>query len=199
MTARDGMASLITRLRGMCAADIDEYTVVNVTYWSDDQLQDALDDQRCDRLREPLTVQPETVSGGSVVYHDYYFQRANVEEATSGSTAWRLEDSTGADISTASYSVNYRAQQIRFTADTRGTAYSLTYREFDLERAAAEVWEQKAGHAFDRYDLKTDNHDMKRSQLYDHCLKQAELHRRRAPAHVGRLQRGDVNWGGGWT
>jgi hypothetical protein len=197
MPVRDGMDSLIERLRGLTVAGTADYTLGDVVYWTDEQLQDALDDQRRDVVREPLRVVGEMTSGGSLVYHDYYWRSDDVEGAASGTEAWKVQDSTGATIGTANYTINPRAKHIRFTADTRGTAYVLSYRTYDLYRAAAEVWEEKAGHAHARFDLKTDNHDMKRSQIFTHCMQQAQTMRRRAKPRTAHRVRTDTN-AGGW-
>lgn len=190
--ARDGMANLISRLRSMCDAGTADYSLAGgETYWSDDQLQDALDAARTDVRRELLTIQPDYV-GGSVEYHDYYWQHADVEELESGSAAWLLADSSGAEIGTALYTVNYRAQHIRFDASTGGTSYFLSYRSFDLERAAAEVWETKAAHVSTRYDVSSDNHSLKRSQLREGFLQMAKIHRRRQRARTVEMFRGDT-------
>lgn len=195
MAARAGMTELIAELRGLCDAGTADYSItgVAVTFWSDDQLQDVLDGHRSDVRREPLLATPDTIGGGSVVTHDYYFRAENVEGTASGTAAWVVRDTTGAAVDADDYSVNLRAQTIRFTANTQGTVYVLTCRSYDIERAAAAVWEQKAGHAASRFDLKTDNHDMKRSQVVEHCLKMAAQFRRSAKAQVARRVRSDVN------
>lgn len=193
MPIRDGMASLITQLRGMTDAGTADYTVAGSPYWTDEQLQDKLDDQRRTRRREPLAFTVDAISGGSAEYHDYYFRHAHVEEAGSGTVAWVLEDSTGADVGTADYEVNYRARHIRFSANTLGTAYYLSYRAYDLNRAAAAVWQDKAAHVAARFDLKIDNHDLKRSQLRDAYLKMAAEYRGKAGGRSIERVRGDAN------
>ena len=63
MSARAGMTHLIARLRAMTETAAGDYSVDGLSYWSDDQLQDALDAQinRIDLgLIEPL---PEAVGG----------------------------------------------------------------------------------------------------------------------------------------
>ena len=46
MTVRDTMAELIADLRALTDAGTSDYTVGGVSYWSDQQLQDALDGRR---------------------------------------------------------------------------------------------------------------------------------------------------------
>lgn len=192
MATRDGMNELIMRLRGMCAAAEDEYSVYDVTYWTDEQLQDALDAERVDVKREALISRPDYGAGGTVTYRDYYFHYADVEDAATGAEAWLLQDASGSTVAGSAYVVNERARHIRFAADTGGSAYRLSYRAFDLNRAAAVVWEQKAGHVASRFDIATDNHDMKRSQLYKQYRDRAAEYRQRAGAGVAYKRRRDA-------
>jgi hypothetical protein len=176
----------------MSGAGTAEYALGTTTYWTDDQLESVLDRYRTDVYREPLVLRPIYVNG-TARYHDYYWRRAEVEQATSGTAAWRLETSAGALIGTANYSVNYEARHIRFSADQGGVTYYLTYRAYDLNRAAAEVWESKAAHVADRFDVETDNHNLLRSQLYNHYMNMAKIYRRRSPAMTSHRTRADVN------
>lgn len=196
MAARAGMADVIGRLRGMCDAPSDEYTVGSDTYWSDDQLQDVLDSHRQDIRRERLMVEADLVAGGALEYHDYTWRRANVEGAESGTAAWLVQDGSGSAWGTSgtpSYDPNYRARLLRVNSDTAGTALYLSYRSYDLERAAADVWEQKAAHVAARFDIRTDNHALSRSQLRESYLQMARIYRKRAGARVGTLVREDAN------
>jgi hypothetical protein len=191
---RDGMKYLVQRLRGMCMAGTADAAVPGgEIFWTDDHIQTALDLTRREWVREQLRSEPVQVSAGSVEYHDYYFCKKNVEREDSGTAAWLLHDSTGAVVAGSVYSVEYDAGRINFPANTLGTAYYLNYRSYNMEAAAADVWEQKAGHYAGQFDIKTDNHDLKRSQKYDHAVKQVEKYRRLAPPKVGELVRTDFN------
>lgn len=192
MTARAGMVNILDELRARCNAGTAEYVVSGTTYWSDDDLQAACDRFRRDYTRQPL--QPEPVQmPGSAVYHDYFWRVGEfVEEGTSGTAAWRLENSAGSVIADAAYVVNYSAKHIRFVADTAGSAYYLSYRAFDLDRAAADVWTRKASHVTDRYDIQTDNHRLSRRQLHEMYTQQAEAYRRKAPGRSVTRVRDDV-------
>ena len=189
--ARSGMAELIQRLRALTATGTADYTVGTVSYWTDDQLEDVLDRRRTDLRRDPLTLEP-LLDGGTTRYYDYYFARENVEGTASGTAAWRVENSNGSTIGASNYSLNIDSRVISFTTDTLGTAYYLSGRAYDMERAAADVWEQKAADVADRFDLEIDNHNMKRSQLYDHYMKMATQFKRRAKPVVGRMVRSDA-------
>lgn len=174
--ARTGMADLIAQVRANAAAGTADYTIGGVTYWTDDQIQGELDATRSDV--KILLSRALTYEGGTATYKDYYFGAdVPMEQATSGAEAWEVQDSSGAAIGTSSYSVNYRAGHIRFSADTTGALYYLRGRVYDVEDASARVWERKAAHYASRYDVVTDNHNLKRSQLHTQALQMARYWR----------------------
>lgn len=201
MAARDGMSDLINQLRSMTEAGTADYSIGAETYWTDDQLQQALDSQRRDVFRQPMDVMTEYASGAPE-YHNYYYHQRWVEQAASGSTAWQIEDSAGSAIGTALYTAYYDAAYVRFSADTLGSAYYLSHRQYDLYAVAADVWTRKAAHYAAEFDVVTDNHDLKRSQLRKHAQEMAEFYRRQsagAATNTGAakaqvLRRTDSNW-----
>lgn len=196
MAARDGMANLITTLRAWAEVGTAEYTIVGSTtevYFTDNHLQDILDTHRQNHYRLPLMAAPRQGDDGQADYHDYYFEGGYWEEAETGSTAWEVETSAGSAIGTASYTVNYRAGHIYFSADQLGTAYYLTARSFDMHRAAADVWRRKAANVASRTDWSSDNHSVKASQLRNSYFAMASYYENQAPAKMVRLMRGDVN------
>ena len=193
MAARAGMTPLIDELRRRCDAGTASDVIAGQTHWSDDDLQAILDGQRRDYARRPLLAIPAQQTGGSLSYQDYYWLVGTwVEGAESGTAVWRIEDSAGSIVGTAAYAVNSRAGHIRFTADTGGTVYYLTYRGYDLDRAAADVWEAKAAGVAARFDAATDNHDLKRGQLAQHYRDMAATYRRRAGVRAHARTREDV-------
>ncbi len=193
MAARAGMGNLITRLRSMTEAGTADYSLAGDTHWSDEQLQGVLDGHRETFVREPLRSEPEYVGDGDLEYHDYYVEgRRNLEEAAGGSAVWDVEDGSGATLGTANYTVNYEAGHIRVTADTEGSAFYLSGRAYNLERAAADVWERKAAHAAKGYFFQADGASFHREQVYEHCLKMAAHYRGQGGVKVGRLFRSDA-------
>lgn len=192
MTIRAGMTTLIQRLRELASADEGEFALGGGTYWTDTQLQSKLDQRRTDVFAETLYPTPIFVDGVSL-YLDYYWRGGNVEEAESGSAAWLLQDTNGGEIGTGEYSVDYDARRITFPASTEGSAYMLTYRTFNLNQAAADVWDIKAANVANRFDIKTDNHDLKRSQLEAAYSKKAKEFRQKAGGRVKQMVRSDVN------
>lgn len=192
--ARAGMTELIASLRGMTDAAADEYTVAGITYWSDDQLQDVLDHCRHDYYSQPLAAAVENV-GGTIVYQSYYWREGEeVERLESGSAAWLLQDGDGVEAGTADYTPYYDAGYVRFATDQVGAGWALTYRSYDMEKAAALVWERKAAHVAARFDIQTDNHDLKRSQMRQAYLQMAAHYRNQSSGAIGhtRLSRADL-------
>lgn len=56
---------------------------------------------------------------------------------------------------------------------------------YDLNAAAADVWDQKAAAAAADYDYSADGANLQRSQVYVHCSRQAAIYRsRRAPRTI---------------
>lgn len=192
MSARAGMGNLIQRLRELANADEGEFTLGGGTYWTDEQLQTKLDQQRRDIYAEAL-YPTDTLINGESQYLDYYWRCGNVEEAASGSAAWLLQDSNGSAVGTADYSIDYDARKITFPASTDGETFMLTYRTFNVNLAASEVWSVKAANVSNRFDIKTDNHDLKRSQLEAIYSRKAKEFRQKAGGQVKQMVRSDMN------
>jgi hypothetical protein len=186
------MRTLIRKLRAMTEAGKSDYTLAEVTYWQDDQLQDLLDEHRQELVQVALSPRWENVDG-SAEYHNYFIPRQyrHFEEAGADS-AWSIEDGNGSAIGTAAYTVNYEAGRVRFTNDTEGAGRYLSALVFDLNRAAAEVWERKAAHYAPAYDFAADGASYKRSQMHAHCLEMAARYRGKGGLVVGRLVRDDA-------
>lgn len=177
MAARTGMAALIMQLRTLAAASTDEYTLGATAFWTDEQLQDVLDAHR-QTITEPLASHPEMDNQT----RRYTFAARDVEQAASGADAWLVVDADGDAIEGADYTVNYAAREIVFAADTGGATYRLRCRVYALKRAAADVWDAKAAHVAGRFDIKTDNHELRRSQLRTSYLAMARQLRDEADA-----------------
>jgi hypothetical protein len=196
MTARTGLASLITELRGLTEAGTADYTVAGSTYWSDDHLQDILDIHRTDIVFEQLSMWPVQIAGGSISYQDYRSSHGYFEQTTGGTAIFYVQDSTGATIGTASYTPDYRRGQLQFSSNQAGSVYYLTGRSYDLNAAAADVWRRKTAHvAPTSFNFSTDNHSVSRSQVYDHCLAMAEFFENKSAGAVESVSlfRSDVD------
>lgn len=192
MVARLGMLDLILRLRSMTDAQPDEFEIAGETYWSNDQLNKILDRYRYDEYYEAIEPTVTYDTALNALYQDYYFARANVEELTSGSAVWKLEDSDGNIAGTADYSVNYQAQHIRFNDSTDGGVRYLTYRYYDLNKAASDVWSQKAASVASRFNISTDNHTLSRAELRKSYLEMAAHYKKLSGGGFKRLVRVDL-------
>ena len=189
--ARAGMADLIAELRGLGNASTNDFEIAGVTYWTDDQLEAVLDGTRVDFVRVALA--PETdYSGTTAVYTRYRIPYRWVELPASGTDAWKIEDGDGNVIDPATYSVNWRTQTVSFSTDQGGEVRTLTGRAFDLYRAAANVWRRKAAWAAPRFDIRERvDLELKRTQVYEHCLRQAAYFEALAGPISVQMVRGD--------
>lgn len=173
--ARLGMIANIQQLRTMAQVGTSEYDLQGETYFTNDHLQTVLDRHRTDIYQE--LVEPIVYGDGTTTtYKDYYYKGANAESANSGTAIWQLQDTGYVAVGTADYTVDYNARLIRFTASTDGGYHFLTYRTYNMNAAAAEVWRMKAANVAGRFDVRSDNHDLKRSQLTAQYLKMADYY-----------------------
>jgi hypothetical protein len=173
---RTGMSDIFAELRQMTEAGTADYTLGTVTYWSDLQLQNILDRHAFEVDGMPMQVFPHRIAGG-FEYKEYYIGHKWIEQEAAGTSIFKITDVNGATIGTALYSVDYNVGEVEFVAD-QGTAiqYMVTCVSYDIESAAAKVWRKKASHYSAAYDFSTDNHSVKRSQLYDHAKERAEYY-----------------------
>lgn len=173
MTARTGMTGLILRVRGMVSAGTADYTLGTANYWDDNHVQEVLDMHRVDVYREKLVSMPTHASAGSLTYTEY---RSRFPFWESGTAVFTLEDSTGANIGTASFTADYERGIITFGADTGGSTYYVSGRVYDANSAASDIWRQKAGHFSEHYTFSTDGHSLKRGEIIANCLKMADYY-----------------------
>jgi hypothetical protein len=182
------MANLITELRGYTEAGTADYTIAGVSYWTDDQLQDILDLHRKDVIFEQLEIYPVQIGGGSISYQDYRSANGFYEATTGGTAILYIQDGTGANIGTANYTADYRRGQFQFSVDQGGSTYYLTGRSYDLNAAAADIWNRKAGHAAQGFSFSTDNHRVDKAQVYKHYKEMAQMYEAMGQESVSTLQ-----------
>lgn len=162
-----------------------DYTISGQTYWSDDQLQTVLDQHREDVFSEALEAVP-TVRGGTTYWYDYYCTPAVYEE---GTATFQVTDALGNAVTPT---VNYQMGHLSFgTVSQGGTAYYLTARKYDLNGAAAQVWNDKASYVSSAYDFSADGHSMSRSQLSKQYREMAAQYARKAKVTSITMRRGD--------
>lgn len=189
-TVRSGMTNLIARLRAMTHAGPDDYSLADTTFWTDTHLQALLDRTRCTRTGVPLDPLP-IIENGTVRVYEYGFPFGrHFEEAGPGS-GWAVRDARGQAVLEALYTVNYEARRITFEADQACAAYFLDVRTYNLNATAADVWDQKAAFVAASLDWEGDNHAVRASQEYAHCMAMATHFRQLAGVKVSRLLRVD--------
>jgi hypothetical protein len=184
--ARSGLANLLTRLRTLAADPAG-----TAQWYTDDELAVYLENSVTYVEDAPLRYNSDRVAG-SVRYHRAFVPYRDFEEAASGTIYWRVADSTGSEIGTASYTPDYAAGRLRFAADTGGSALYLTARSYDLHAAARDVWLAKASAMAERFQFSSDGQSFHRQQAYDHAMQMAELLGRKAGSNVGGRGSGDV-------
>lgn len=183
--ARSGLANPILELRRMTNAGTADYSIAGLSYFTDDQLQTVLDQHREDVFSESLEAVP-TVRGGTTYWYDYYCTPAVYEE---GTATFQVTDSLGNAVTPT---VNYQMGHLSFgTVDQGGTAYYLTARRYDLNGAAAQVWNDKAAYVAMAYDFSADGHSLSRSQMIKQYREMAQIYSGKAKVTSVTMRRGD--------
>lgn len=157
--------------------------------FSDDQMEDYLE-SHCGLLEDiALSWYPDSLSGTTQYYRCMAGGVRDLEELSSGTTYWRITNSSGNIQGTTGYSVDYRQGLVTFTADQGGSAYYLTARTYDLNAAAADVWQMKAAVYAEQYSFSSDGQSFQRKELMDNAKAMAAMYRQRSGAN---RRRGDV-------
>lgn len=188
--ARAGMATLIQQVRAFAHAGVNDYTVSDETYWTDDQIQAILDENRQQMVYIDLESDP-IYDDGTWKYYEYSIPGGRWIEEASTSGAFVVRDSNGDVISSANYTVNYRARRVTFTADQDGAIIRADYRTYSVYKAAARVWEEKAAYLAQMVDWSSDNHQFKAGTEYDRAMAMAAKYRGMAGITTGVMVRTD--------
>ena len=183
---RTGMTDLVQTVRELSNAGTNEMTVGTTVYWSDDHIQISLDNHRQDLQFQNMQSVPEQ-GAGSVLYKEFR-TAPNLESGT----VFYLQYAGGTVVGTALYSVDYTRGVINFTNDTRGTAFYVTARTYDVNAAAADIWRKKASNVANNVDWSSDNHSIKGNQVYSSYMKQAEYFQGLAHKESITIFRGDM-------
>lgn len=179
------MASRIADLRNLANAGTADYTLAGVSYWSDAQLQDILDANQTKIRHAEMQAQESYASGGSVTYKEYLTYARDWELSPT------IQDGEGTTIAGTAYAFDPINGVVTFTADTAGATRYITGKVYDMNGAAAQVWRRKAAYYANAYDISTDNHSLKRSQLVAQCNMMAAQFEMQAGAKTICLQRSD--------
>lgn len=191
MAARDGMIGILSQLRRMTATEVDSDTFNGTGLWTDDVLQETVDNYRSIRRYVPLIPAPTYEPVSTVAYYDYFFPadfgRWIETDDTPG--AFVITDSKGipytAGILDQQYVIDFVENKITFNSDRGGETYYITARTYDLNKAAADVWLTKANLRAGLISWKTDNHTLHEDQEYQHCLEQYRFYSSRSALSGG--------------
>lgn len=187
-TSRPGMQYIIMEAR-RGANDTGQST------WTDAEILDILDRHREDFYREQLKPISQMIDNNgtiSYVYHEYASVHQWLEGSRSGTTAWRIYNQGGTVSGTADYTADYRRGRIRFDADQGGSAVFLDARSYDVFRAIADLWRERASSLSERYDVDIDGHKLSRSQAFRHCIQMADYYDRQSKPTFVSLVRDDI-------
>lgn len=182
MTVRNGMETLISQMRSLIAES-------GTTIFSDDRLQTILDNNRYDFYQLPLRIVGQVV-GGSTIYKWYSLPNVRYYEGTASGTALvRIFDFNG--VVQSAYTSDPTTAQFVFTNDTRGSAYYMTGRSFNFNKAVSEAWKEKAAYHSGNFDFKVEGRSFNKSQVVKQCLEMANYYSAMADPVMHNIDRGD--------
>jgi hypothetical protein len=194
MTVRLGMVNSIAELRRICDASENESTVNGVAYWTDQQIQDVLDNHAEDVTDVLLTARPLR-EGSSTVYKRYYIPKTiskwmehfteaeetanallDAEDQLDATPLFEVRDANGNLVT--NYTYNRARRLIEFDSDTNANYFYLRATDYDIEAAASELWTNKAAHRAQLIRWKAGDHQLHEDQEWAHCMKMAEHYSR---------------------
>ena len=189
MALRANMSELIQKLRVFANVGTSDFTVVNTSYWTDEQLQDELDKTQKQVNYQPMQAIPTYGVGGTATYTKYI----------TGLTDWEkspvIQDAGGttltAGTATGNYSFDDNIGVVTFVDDTEGYTRYITGNVYNVEMAASKIWEQKAAFYATHFDFSTDNHSVKKSQVIMQCKEMARYYQSRSGVFQVEMVRSD--------
>lgn len=163
---RSGMTHLVLELRGLTDTEEGQTSINGVTYWTDQHLQEILDQFGRDINTVQLNANPEQVDG-TTTWTKYYFPDALGTKIETGN-GLQIVNSTG--YTQEDYTIDLSARRVTFDEDTNGVEYYMRGRVYDMNGAASKVWLMKAGHRSQLINWKAGSHTLAEDQEYQHCL-----------------------------
>jgi len=189
MTDRLTMSDLIQKLRVFTQAGTNDFTVNMTTYWTDAQLQDELDKTQKKVNYQSMQAIPTYGIGGTVTYTVYHTGLSDWEKSPV------IQDEGGTTLTAGTALNNYSFDDnigvVTFVGDTDGKTRYITGNVYNVEQAAARVWEQKSTLYATQFDFSTDNHSVKRSQVIQQCQQMAKFYQSRAGVFQVEMVRSD--------
>ena len=194
MPVRTSMAAIITEVRLLINDPAGGSQI-----FTDQQIQDHLDDLRDEVRYEQLMQAPTIVnltgnpSGvASFIYADDFSQWHWWE------TDVTLQDGKFLVLSPLASDYIVGHWQFELTPFVNGTAPGqyppvfITGKSYDINLAAAILWEIRAGMLATAYDFTADGQSFHRSQQLQMCLKMASIFRAKARVRAVQLRRDDL-------
>lgn len=181
--------AIIDQIRAMTNCGTNDYTINGTNYWTDAQLHGVLDRYKREVYQRELKPISENIAG---VLSTTRYKIGNTDIESTGSMV--LYDNAY-NVITTGFTVDYAQGLIIFNANTNGLTYFASYRTYDLNAAAADIWYQKAAHASELVDHETDNHKIKRSHVSTAMLKMAQKYEAMASVSISsqvEMVRGDL-------
>lgn len=180
MAVRTSMSELLTQLRLL----VDDAAGTGALF-TDQQLQDVLDQNSTLAMYEQLIPLQDITSGGVVEYKKFKSTHLYWENDTT------LRDGSFATLTATS--VDYKAGLWTF-ATTQGLPVLVYGNWYDMMNAAADVWEMTANIYAKKFDFSVDGGDYKQSQQHLQALAIAKQFRAKSLKANGivYLRRTDV-------
>lgn len=193
MTARTGMATLISTVRGMADAGTADWSIIGsggtVTYWDDDEVQRVLDRHRLDVFRGGMDAIQSYTSEGTVTYLEYH---ANVSDIESGTAVFKIETAAGSALAADAYTFDYARGVATFDTNQAGSAYYWSGSMYDKNAAAADMWRVKAANVAKLFTFSTDNHKINRGELRKSYLEMADYYSSQGAPMTVKIARDDI-------
>jgi hypothetical protein len=173
---RSTMAALIARVRLLINDP-------NASVWTDDQIQDVMDEGRLDFKNEPLIPRP-TFTGSQIQYLDYWSKLNNGWEDGYVIKQYLINVVTPATLEPT-------AGHWTFSSSTLPPLY-ISGSLHDVYRAAADLLERQAAQWVLRYNMNVDGQSLLRSQVTIALQNLANTYRQKQRPGVIHVTRTDV-------
>ena len=188
MTARPGMERIILEIRAHTDTHENEVEVNGVIYWTDDQIQQVLDNHRKDVRGLQLTAFSE-YENGSTVYKRYYFPNELGRWVERDDTPDTFSVVDGVGVAAPEHTIDYDGRLVIFSNTTLGREYFIRARVFDTSSAIADIWLMKAGQRAELINWRAGGQNLQEDEEYQHCMEQYRLYSGLLGIHSIRLKR----------
>src|SRR5260370_4530662 len=182
--ARSSMAALMSRIRDLIN---DNLLAGSGQVWTDNQIQDVLDEGRIDVYNGHLTEKP-TFSGATTQYLDYFSEYGGWE------SDYVLKQYLAVVVTPSL--VEPIAGHFQFAANVFPPVY-IVGKLYDVYRSAADLLERQAAQWVLRYSITVDGQSLQRNQATRSILLLAKEYRRKQRPCSITMRRGDFAGSGG--